>query len=443
MKKASERYMVFPENVSKEMQQSNFWCEKMTDPDEEWLSEDEIHAFNGSVISRAEASGRAAFACKLENFPLRLVFDEVRAMINDSFPEYFMKTPLLNNEGEDVPSGIRGDIVDNATAILNQDMALKFGIVTRRTHLRALPTDFISCDEYIDNDRLQLTSVSLGTPFVVLARSRDTSWLFVQTPGYRGWLKANDSAATESRLSVQNFYRSSNFLLATGSRVEIEPDPFELNSSGLFLQMGDKLPLEDPEESENLHAQGPFGCFTVKIPARERLGSLGFRKGLVRMSEDVRIGNLKLTGREILNQAFKMLGERYGWGGLYNRRDCSRFVQDIFASFGLVLPRDAWAQEMLGSKNKILFEGNSEERKVQLRSLRPGNPLYMPGHTLIYLGQDNGRFFAIHDGAGYKDSKGKKISVHGVFVVDLSLRTMNSDKSYLELLTSALQIDKG
>ncbi|WP_367363266.1 C40 family peptidase, partial [Mesotoga sp.] len=173
------------------------------------------------------------------------------------------------------------------------------------------------------------------------------------------------------------------------------------------------------------------------------LGSLGFRKGLVRMSEDVRIGNLKLTGREILNQAFKMLGERYGWGGLYNRRDCSRFVQDIFASFGLVLPRDAWAQEMLGSKNKILFEGNSEERKVQLRSLRPGNPLYMPGHTLIYLGQDNGRFFAIHDGAGYKDSKGKKISVHGVFVVDLSLRTMNSDKSYLELLTSALQIDKG
>lgn len=435
--------MVFPENVSKEMQQSNFWCEKMTDPDEEWLSEDEIHAFNGSVISRAEASGRAAFACKLENFPLRLVFDEVRAMINGSIPEHFMQTPLLSNEGEIVPSGIRGDIVDSATAILDQDIAEKFGIVTRRTHLRALPTDFISCDEYIDNDRLQLTSVSLGTPFVVLARSRDTSWLFVQTPGYRGWLKANDSAATESRLSVQNFYRSSNFLLATGSRVEIEPDPFELNSSGLFLQMGDKLPLEDPEESENLHAQGPFGCFTVKIPARERLGSLGFRKGLVRMSEDVRIGNLKLTGREILNQAFKMLGERYGWGGLYNRRDCSRFVQDIFASFGLVLPRDAWAQEMLGSKNKILFEGNSEERKVQLRSLRPGNPLYMPGHTLIYLGQDNGRFFAIHDGAGYKDSKGKKISVHGVFVVDLSLRTMNSDKSYLELLTSALQIDKG
>lgn len=435
--------MVFPENVSKEMQQSNFWCEKMTDPDEEWLSEDEIHAFNGSVISRAEASGRAAFACKLENFPLRLVFDEVRAMINGSIPEHFMQTPLLSNEGEIVPSGIRGDIVDNATAILDQDIAEKFGIVTRRTHLRALPTDFISCDEYIDNDRLQLTSVSLGTPFVVLARSRDTSWLFVQTPGYRGWLKANDSAATESRLSVQNFYRSSNFLLATGSRVEIEPDPFELNSSGLFLQMGDKLPLEDPEESENLHAQGPFGCFTVKIPARERLGSLSFRKGLVRMSEDVRIGNLKLTGREILNQAFKMLGERYGWGGLYNRRDCSRFVQDIFASFGLVLPRDAWAQEMLGSKNKILFEGNSEERKVQLRSLRPGNPLYMPGHTLIYLGQDNGRFFAIHDGAGYKDSNRKKISVHGVFVVDLSLRTMNSDKSYLELLTSALQIDKG
>ncbi|HCO70367.1 MAG TPA: cell wall hydrolase [Mesotoga infera] len=443
MKKAFERYTVCPENVSREMQQSAFWCGKMTDPDEEWLSKDEIVAFNESVISRAEHTGYSAYANKLEKFPSSLEFDEVRAMINDSFPEFFMQTPLLSGEGEEVPSGIRGDIVDNATAILSQDMAVKFGIVTRRTHLRALPTDFISCDEYIDNDRLQLTSISLGTPFAVLARSRDTSWLFIQTPGYRGWLKTNDSAVTESRLSVQNFYRSSNFLLATGSRVEIEPDPFESNSSGLFLQMGDKLPLEDPEESENLHAQGPFGCFTVKVPVRKRLGSLDFRKGLVRMSEDARIGNLKLTGGEIVNQAFKMLGERYGWGGLYNRRDCSRFVQDIFASFGLVLPRDAWAQEKLGSKDRILFEGNSEERKIQLRSLKPGNPLYMPGHTLIYLGEDNGSFFAIHDGAGYKDSKGKKTSVHGVFVVDLSVSTLNGDKSYLEQLTSALQIDKG
>ncbi|HDP78697.1 MAG TPA: cell wall hydrolase [Mesotoga infera] len=443
MTKVSERYTVCPENVSREMQQSAFWCGKITDSDEEWLNKDQIDAFNGSVISRAVDTGHTAYATKLENFPSTLEFDEVRAMINGAIPEHFMQTPLLSNEGEIVPSGIRGDIVDNATAILNQDIAEKFGIVTRRTHLRALPTDFISCDEYIDNDRLQLTSVSLGTPFAVLAHSRDTSWLFVQTPGYRGWLKANDSAVTENRLSVQNFYCSRDFLLATGSRVEIEPDPFEPNSFGLFLQMGDKLPLEDPGESGNLHAQGPFGCFTVKVPVRERLGSLGFRKGLVRMSEDAKIGNLKLTGREILNQAFKMLGERYGWGGLYNRRDCSRFVQDIFAVFGLVLPRDAWAQETLGSKDRILFEGSLEERKIQLRSLRPGNPLYMPGHTLIYLGQDNGRFFAIHDGAGYKDSKGKRISVHGVFVVDLSLRTMNSDKSYLELLTSALQIDKG
>jgi hypothetical protein len=65
----------------------------------------------------------------------------------------------------------------------------------------------------------------------------------------------------------------------------------------------------------------------------------------------------------------------------------------------------------------------------------------MPGHTLIYLGEENRRFFAIHDGAGYRDSKGKKVSVHGVFVVDLSVRTMNSDKSYLEQLTTALRID--
>ena len=436
-----EKFIATPEGVLPEKQKSDYWCRRMENPDAVWMLKDEIESFNSAIILRAREAGKLEFACSLEDCPSSVPFEEVRRSINDTIPETFFQRSLLTSEGDKVPAEIRNDIVDNATAILNQDMAVRFGLVTQRTNLRVLPTDLISCDEYIDNDMLQLTAVSIGTPFALLARSRDMSWLFVQTPFYRGWIKANDTATAKKRGAVMSFMKASPFLLGTGNRVEIEPDPFAINSLGLILQMGDRLPLEKPTENENLHAQGPFSCFTVSVPYRDRLGLLGFRKALVRMSEDVRIGDLDLTGRAILDQAFKMLGERYGWGDLYNRRDCSRFVRDIYASFGIFLPRDAWAQERFGSSNRIIFEGDVENRRSQLSSLKPGNPLYMPGHTLIYLGEENRRFFAIHDGAGYRDSKGKKVSVHGVFVVDLSVRTMNSDKSYLEQLTTALRID--
>ncbi|MBN2219420.1 MAG: SH3 domain-containing protein [Kosmotogaceae bacterium] len=436
-----EKHLVTPEGVSQEKQTSDYWCKIMEDPDAVRMQKEEIEAFNREVISRARDAGKSSFACNFEDFPSSLPFEEVRKSINDSIPETFFRRLLLTSEGDKVPAEIRNDVVDNATAILNQDMAVRFGLVTRRANLRVLPTDLISCDEYIDNDMLQSTAVSLGTPLALLARSKDKSWLFVQTPFYRGWIKTNYAAIAEKRASVLSFIKASPFLLATGNRVEIEPDPFVMNSSGLSLQMGDMLPLERPVHSENLHVQGSFSCFTVSLPTRDRLGSLNFRKALVRMSEDVKVGDLDLTGRAILDLAFKMLGERYGWGDLYNRRDCSRFVRDIYASFGIFLPRDAWAQEQFGSSNRVVFEGDAEHRRSQLSSLRPGNPLYMPGHTLIYLGKENGSFFAIHDGAGYRDSKGKKVSVHGVFVVDLSVRTMNSDKSYLEQLTTALRID--
>jgi cell wall-associated NlpC family hydrolase len=47
-------------------------------------------------------------------------------------------------------------------------------------------------------------------------------------------------------------------------------------------------------------------------------------------------------------QAFKMLGEPYAWGGsrmgIFGR-DCSRFTRDIYATTGLILPRNGSQQQ--------------------------------------------------------------------------------------------------
>ncbi|MBE8952518.1 MAG: C40 family peptidase, partial [Quinella sp. 1Q7] len=50
---------------------------------------------------------------------------------------------------------------------------------------------------------------------------------------------------------------------------------------------------------------------------------------------------LPCTENNLIRQAFRFLGEGYGWGGLEDGVDCSAFVQDVYRSVGIELPRDA------------------------------------------------------------------------------------------------------
>jgi cell wall-associated NlpC family hydrolase len=45
-----------------------------------------------------------------------------------------------------------------------------------------------------------------------------------------------------------------------------------------------------------------------------------------------------LTRRALLTEAFALLDEPYGWGGAGGGRDCSQFLLDVFAKFGIELP---------------------------------------------------------------------------------------------------------
>ena len=49
---------------------------------------------------------------------------------------------------------------------------------------------------------------------------------------------------------------------------------------------------------------------------------------------------LPLTRANLIRQAFKFLGERYGWGHDYNARDCSGFVSEVYRSMGVLMPRN-------------------------------------------------------------------------------------------------------
>ncbi len=145
-----------------------------------------------------------------------------------------------------------------------------------------------------------------------------------------------------------------------------------------------------------------------------------------------------ISANEISN---KLLGERYGWGGMFGKRDCSQFVMDIYRTMGIIIPRDASMQEEGAAGKYIKFIGTIKDRENILNRLKAGDPVYMKGHAVIYLGRVRNNYYVIHSGAGYgmrnKDGSTRPITVHGVFVMELHQLLMSGKKTYLERFTTA------
>ena len=89
--------------------------------------------------------------------------------------------------------------------------------------------------------------------------------------------------------------------------------------------------------------------------------------------------------------ANRMLGEPYGWGGLYTDRDCSATIMDLMAGFGIFLPRNSSQQAKLGWVEPL--DGEDDAAK-KARLLMEGVPFLTlvrkPGHIMLYIGSRDG-----------------------------------------------------
>jgi len=139
------------------------------------------------------------------------------------------------------------------------------------------------------------------------------------------------------------------------------------------------------------------------------------------------------TQRNIIKQAFKLLGARYGWGGQYDGRDCSGFTHDVYLSMGVDMPRDSKYQGLIGTQlGHFEYGEESENKLITLEHAIPGTTiLRMPKHLMLYLGKVNGRHYIIHstwaERIGTDPVADEKNRINQVVLSDLSL---NGD-SYL------------
>jgi cell wall-associated NlpC family hydrolase len=325
---------------------------------------------------------------------------------------------------------------------LDDSNTVRFGLVVKRTALRAWPTveRVFNAEANLDLDRFAETALFPGDAVAILHQSVDNDWLLVQSFNYTGWVNADDIGAG-SRQQVLAYATQQPFIVITGARVQTAFNPELPAVSELQLDMGIRLPLLSAAMVGHLlHGQNPVASYTVQLPRRNADGSLSFTPALIPRSADVHPGYLPFTANNILQQAFKFLGERYGWGHDYNGRDCTGFISELFRSFGLLMPRNSGQQGngVYGSNIRFNATSTASEKLAAIEQAQPGDLLYFPGHVALYLGMVEQQPFMIHDVNSliYPIPNGQlyRSKLNGVVVTPLLPLYANAEQSYLDAL---------
>lgn len=429
-------------NVKPDMLYSDYWIKKLPQPDQMIMDGKSIAAFNKDVIQKLPS-----IVHDLQTYPENLSRQELTTLLTTStFPT---ETMYLNGNsvGKEYYQALQKSM--NISQVKDSN-PVQYGFTVQRTDLRTFPTmdAVLETPNDTEFDQFQETAVEALQPLLVLYSSADQKWYYVQTYNYRGWVQ-NDKIALAEEDEWRNYQNIENFLVVTGPSLSLGCDPYSTATSELYLGMGTKLPLADATEIPQLvDNQSVAGNYVVKIPTRNSQGRAVFKLALVSIAKDVHEGYLPYTRSNILKQAFKLQGERYGWGGSPQAHDCSSFTRDVYSVFGFQLARNADEQEATPGKTLALAEKLTVAERIHLlESMDPGALLYMDGHVMMYLGNENRVAYIIHDIAAHGDpeqplanGKLQRVPINQVTVTDLQLTRVNG-KPLLSALHLAKQIE--
>lgn len=270
------------------------------------------------------------------------------------------------------------------------------GIVTRNTALRVLPTlrpFFLNPalpGEGFPFDYFQNSALWLGTPVFVAHVSSDRAWYFVETAFSYGWVRAEDVALAGKDFCTA--YESRNM-------AALIVDDTALMDGGRFLgqtHIGAIFPI-----------QNRFGAgLRVKVPVRgaHNWAEMGAADLSVLQAMPM---PLPMTARTVAELADAMSGQLYGWGGMFENRDCSSTLRDLFLPFGVWLPRNSAQQARQGGEFVSLdgLAPDSKLESIRTRGVPFATFIWLPGHIGLYLGMDErGEPLMLHNLWGVRTS---------------------------------------
>ncbi|MBU1726195.1 MAG: SH3 domain-containing protein [Candidatus Omnitrophica bacterium] len=418
--------------TSRQMKTAGFWIAKHPYPDKIILGREGIDNFNKHVQSE-----------------LRLIVDVRKVGPLFSGKELFatLKSPIASLKKR-VLFEVNGDIVADSfyraqekqidLEAIPEDIKVTYGFITHYADQRVFPTEepLFAKPGDIDFDELQNSSLDVGTPVAVLHRSIDGKWIYVVGPTSSGWVKAEEVAVCPYE-ELMDLMNKREFAVIISPKADI------FLNEGLtqyydYAKMGSVFPLEEkPAVSGVTH---------VIIPQRLENGKLLSKIGYI-SQKDINIGNLIYTPRTIIEQAFKMLNSPYGWGGMYGEQDCSNFLQEVFATVGIILPRNSSAQAKVGVCLARFNDTSPDSRKpgvLKSKGIGGVTLLQMKGHIMLFLGMFDDKPYAIHASWAYREpgqGEDKVRVMNRVVVTDLFLGEGSKKGSLLDRVVAICNLE--
>lgn len=228
------------------------------------------------------------------------------------------------------------------------------------------------------------SQILLGSTVDLL--QRQNGYYRVRTPeGYIGWVSA--SSITPMSPSEATRWKSARKIIITADfgHSYAQPNLHSLRVSDLV--MGNLLIVLDQSN----------GFYHVQYPD----GRLAYINGNLVSPFDEWLDTRNVTAENVLGVAKSMMGIPYLWGGTSVKGvDCSGFTKTAYFMNGIIIPRDASQQVLVGEPIAILSADTLDTQKA-LRNLRPADLLFFASgggrapdaritHVALYLG--NGEF---------------------------------------------------
>ena len=366
-------------NQNRHLNMAEYWIDKVDKPHKLLMTDKEIEAFNNNTAYN------------------RQTFNYFKDM-NKAYGTSWVKSSILHSfngiksksnyfaDGNRINASFYKDLKDdlNLDALVGSSVQVRYALVTKYCNQKIVPTELslLKKKNQIHFDRNQNSALDIATPIAVLHSTEDSLWHYAIGPTSSGWVRSQNIAFGDKK-EILNYLNSKNFIVTTATKTA-------LKIAGRYhdyLRMGVKLPIILTLDDETM----------VMVPVSDKNGNLVLSNATVK-SSNVHRGYLKYTAENILLQAFKFLHLPYGWGGMYGEQDCSKFIQEIYATVGLHLPRNSTSQANVSDIN-IELEGISKESKhtfLKTSALVGGSIIHLKGHIVLYLGEYQGEPYIIH-----------------------------------------------
>lgn len=356
--------VVLKPNTTREMTNPYYWINKISNTNEIIMSSNEIASLNQKIYANSNPyNNKGTGLCditKINSITQSEVITMINKMINSAPSSVYNSNANVNN----VPKTIN----------------ILYGLVINTASLKNVPT----LARTGTNNKYQETGLETGEGVLIYHESTDGLWYFVQARNYYGWILKTDIALT-TRDTMENYISSNEFLVVTSERITIS------HSINTEIRMGATIPIKSFD--------GEY--YTIQVPTRNNNGQLELKLFTIKQEhENFSVGYLPYTLENLVKQMFKMLGQPYDWGDEYGGRDCSSTLDAAYKCFGFVMPRNTSQMFNIdGHRNDVSTMSISNKTSI-MSTLNIGSIILKSGHVMMYIGEENGYHYIIHNISG-------------------------------------------